>query len=342
RINRSARTIALAMGAIVLSLGLFIGGLWLAGFFTFTGSDQSSKIVAAALALVGGLVAALVSIIGMVLKYSIDKSAEERLQVESQRVANLQWEAENRLKLEAGIRAVELFSTSSGKPAPAIQRTGALFALASLGQHALTLSLMEDLLNREDIELAAVEALLNQALTCGDESVQADAIMLFNRHAEKMVTVGEVFLPEAITHWAPSLSAYAQEWAVIGLARMVAARPLAKWEGESRYRVTSLIGALALGWEHEKDKRLKENAGAILDEMLSAFPDVCVLHSRKRTIDLSKVRDGVKGSVASDVLVIEMVDVLRRWREGSAPTVVAADAAVRTRPRRKVPLEKQA
>jgi hypothetical protein len=67
-------------------------------------------------------------IIAGLLKHSIDK-----------RNADLRDDAEKRLKLEAAVRTLQLFSTSTGDPTPKDQRVGALFALSSLGQYELSL-----------------------------------------------------------------------------------------------------------------------------------------------------------------------------------------------------------
>ena len=149
------------MVCFVLCQGLTPGPFfWQLGFFNFTGTDPSSKVVAAALALVGTIVGAVVSIVGVILKHSIDRQAETRQEIESRRSDALQREAEQRLKLEAGVRALQLFSTSSGDLTPAVQRDGALFMLANLGQHELTLQLVDNLLSEGELSAGAASSLV--------------------------------------------------------------------------------------------------------------------------------------------------------------------------------------
>jgi len=108
--RRSTTLLVISVGSILLLFAGFTTLLWRLGFFNFTGTDPSSKVAVAALALVGTFVGALVSILGVVLKYSIDQQTESRQDFESRRAEALQLEAEQRLKLEAAVRALQLFA----------------------------------------------------------------------------------------------------------------------------------------------------------------------------------------------------------------------------------------
>jgi hypothetical protein len=73
-------------------------------------------------------------IVGVLLTHSINQQAESR-----------PWEAEQGLELEAGTRALQLFTPGSGSLTHPIQRDGALFMLTNLGQHQLALQLLDNM-----------------------------------------------------------------------------------------------------------------------------------------------------------------------------------------------------
>ena len=97
-------------------LGLLLVGTLTAGalllwkFFTtpFHGTDTAAKVVVGGLALIGVLVTAIVSLIGLVLKQSVDRRTLEVTQGE-----------QRRMQLEAAVQTVKLMSLDSGAPAPA-------------------------------------------------------------------------------------------------------------------------------------------------------------------------------------------------------------------------------
>lgn len=107
--------------------------LWATGFLKFSGNDAAAKVVVAVLALFGSLFATTVTLIGLMLKRSFDA-----------RTLILQTEAEERLKLDTAIKAVELFKSAAGAASPS-ESAGALFALVRLGQFHFALALLEEL-----------------------------------------------------------------------------------------------------------------------------------------------------------------------------------------------------
>lgn len=317
--NRPTTTLALTLGSIlVLFAGLlaFMGHL---GFFTFTGSDPSSKIVAAALTLVGAFLGAAVSIVGLVVKASIDRQTESRQAMESERAAALQWEAEQRLKLEAGVRALQLFSTSAGELTPAIQREGALFMLANLGQHELTLQLVDELLSKEEVSPGAAVAILNQALLKGGEEHKTRAISVFSSHAHRMVTPAGADVPECLLNWVPGLPAYVREWGVIALADVLLARSAEEWREQFLFQAYSLLAALGIAWTEETDPRLRRNLGAILHPLLAAFPESQLLCHPRLSIDTDRIRDEVAHQVPDGQATEELLQRLAQWGAPADP-----------------------
>src|SRR5215831_3122374 len=134
---------------IVVIAGLVAVLSWL-GFFSIGGNDAHAKVVAAALGLVSGVIGAVVAVAGHLLKHSIDE-----------RNVDLRDDAEKRMKLEAAVRTLQLFSTTTGRPTPKDQRDGALFALSSLGYYELTLIIAESLIDNDDLHPNLFTTLLN-------------------------------------------------------------------------------------------------------------------------------------------------------------------------------------
>ena len=122
------------LAGLVLGLGLLsalVFQLWRWGLFDKSIVD-SDKLMPAVLGLLGVLVTAIATLIGVWIKRSIDQRtlqfkffSEERRKAEAK-------EAEERLRIEAALRAVTLMSTPSGNDAPKSQKMAALVALLDL------------------------------------------------------------------------------------------------------------------------------------------------------------------------------------------------------------------
>jgi hypothetical protein len=306
----------LSASACVLSLFAAFGMiLWRTDALVFTGSDPSAKVVSAVLALVGAFLAAVVSIIGLVVKHAIDIRTEERLATEAQRSAILQREAENRLSLEAAISAVQLLATQSGSPSLPIQRAGALITLSSLGQHTLTLALASELLQRNELEPSTAAVVLEHALRSGKTDVQADAMARLGDAAAQMATPNGFELPMAIVVPSTEMPLHIRRWVPLIVARVLLARPLKEWlSPQFAPSANTLLGTLCVIWETESHTSSKRDAAAILAEVLSGFPaDGTIIHPAK-AFEISTIRDGVGTSQpASDVGAI-LVEALRAWR----------------------------
>lgn len=321
--RKSNRTITITISAIFLIFVLFIVALWGAGFFSFSGSDPSSKIVAAALALVGGLVAAVVSIIGILLKHSIDQRTESRLLIESNRVAEdrrtesdranaLQPQAEQRLNLEAAIRAIELLGAEGS--GAAVQQAGALYALSNLNQHDLTLDLTSYLLERGNLEPNVACTLINRALESEDEDVQSNAITVFCENAERMVTPLNTHVPDSIFNWDDRLCLYVREFAPEALSKILMQRPLSVWLSQFSGDLNGIIAILGLAWESEPDARLKADLAAILGCILAGFPPFGILHHPKKPIDITQIVSEVAKSSAISIANEELIKQLEAWK----------------------------
>jgi hypothetical protein len=128
--------------------------------------------MAAVVTLLGGLFAASLTLVGVLLKHSVDN-----------RNAALAKEAEARLRLEAAIRAVDLLATSSGDPAPVTRQAGALFTLSALGQLELALSLLEESWPRGGVSSSAAAHIIDSALVSDDPRHQVQAANMLRTNA---------------------------------------------------------------------------------------------------------------------------------------------------------------
>ena len=128
---------------------------------------SSTQVVAPALALVGVLVAAALTFIGVLFRRSIDERAE------------------GRLRLETSIRAVELLG-AQGQPTTPPQQAGALFVLANLGQLDFALALLAEIWPRDEISASAASWIVEAGILSSDEDQQNEACLQLFVNAAKM------------------------------------------------------------------------------------------------------------------------------------------------------------
>jgi len=291
--------------ALLGSLGgfvVFVVIIWGAGFLNVTGADPNSKVVAAALALVGAFFGSAVTLTGILLKHSIDI-----------RSGALALEAEKRLKLEAAMKAIQLFTTNKGDPAPAIQITGALFGLSSLGQIDLTLALARQLIVAGILAPDAVSHLMDQALQARDQAIRETAVNILVSYPDSvLVPPGSACVPDSLCNGVANQQPYVKGWAAIVLGSVIAARPPKKWEFRE---LAYLVASLVLVWQQQTDEDNKRDSAAILKQVLLAMSGYDSIEHPVKTVDLEEIRrtlassDGKPtGSCAS-----ELVERLRKW-----------------------------
>lgn len=300
-----------SLGTIVVIFAALIVIMWRLGFFEFTGTEPSSNVVAAAIALVGTFIGAAVSVVGILIKHSFDQQTLARQEMEALRNEASKWETEQRMKLEAAVRALQLFSTSEGKNTPEIQRDGALFTLANLGQYKLTLQLVDNLLKKKELNVGTASSLLDLAIRNGnlEEKVQATNVMAdLDRR--------EAALPECLLEWVADLPTYVREWASFYIAEIILARPIEEWSEKYPYQKNSLVAALCLAWTEEEIPRLKSDIGAILDMVFNAFPPEVGAHMlfhRRMNIDTIEISNEVKSIKPEGSYAEELAIQLKEW-----------------------------
>jgi hypothetical protein len=315
---------------------VFIISLWKMGFFNFDGTDSDAKVVAASISMVGALFGSVVSIIGLVLKHSMDQrnleikkqtekrleleshrnnalavDAEERRKLESIRNNALAVEAEERLKLDTAIRAVGLLSISNGDPAPETQRVGALFALTSLKRYELATTLTSLLIAENGIDAGSAASVLNRAIGSDKPEDQENAITVFREHLEKFLKPnGSVELPERLYNWTDELTDYTREWGFLAVTRLMLLRPFSKWR---RTQLLALLAVLGLAWTTEQREKIKTAMGVIIKKILPAFPNVRNLRHPCKKIDIESIRVALDAPAEAIVAYRDLIEDLEDW-----------------------------
>lgn len=293
--------------AIVVLFGVFATTLYVTDALVVTGSTPNAQIVTGTLALIGGFIASVVSLLGVTLKYSIDRRAEERLALDAERNAIARSEAEARLTLEASIRTLELFGSHHNQ---AIQRSGALFALQSLGQHSLALSLTSELLRGRQIDAGAAAHVVDAALRGDDVDSQYRAIEAFVSNAAMFLTPEGYEIPSSLIGGDVKHSVYVREWAHTGLLRMLLARSLADWRATCVPAALGLVGALVRLWQIETERSIKADLAAELNAVLEALPEARIAVNG---MPVAEIRIAVATAKAYSADATELVGEIHSW-----------------------------
>jgi len=287
----------LGVTASILALFIvFLALLWKIGLFDFTGSEASSKIVAATIALIAGLFGSLVSLFGILLKHSFDhrnldlKNQEERrLQLESERNNSLRIEGEKRLKLEAAIQAVQLLSTSSGADIPVTQRAGVLFSLAHLDLLDLALTMLNQMLFDNRIDAETTAWLFDKAIRSNNEATQSNGSVLLGVHVEKLLQEkGSAAFPESVLHnWDTELPLNVRNNIAVALLSLVSSRHYSDWDFSV---LNTIVATLVSIFRTEPDSRIRNCVGICLQKILKIYSLGYIIYADTEEILVDEVR----------------------------------------------------
>jgi len=269
--------------------------LWLLDFFQFSGTEASAKIVGTALTLGGGLVATMVTLMGLILRQSVEQrnadmreEAEKRLSLDAERNANLQKEAEKRLKLEAGIRAVALLGTDTGGDTSMLQRTGVLFSLARLGLPDLAIDLVRSMSPHDIIEPESIASLLDVAIRSNDRLIQRVATELLRDHSEMLSSGGGSCWPSALALlWPQEWDYFSRQNILEGMMNALLTHPRSEWEGAA---LNVFVVRFVIALRSEQDHRLKAPIAAVLHDLLKIYPKGTVLFLPEQDLEIDTVR----------------------------------------------------
>jgi hypothetical protein len=229
--------------AAIAILGIALGLMEVLGLFDIPKEDAGTKTLAAAFALVGSVLASVLTLVGTVVKYSIDDRNARLASVEASRNYALALEAEKRNRIEAAIRAVDLLCENN-RDTTENQMGGALLALVSLGELDLAVTLLAQLWPKSLKSPEVAEVVLEAVLESGSKSAQISAASLLRQNAEHLQQPDYYIWPLPDLQWRTDLP---------GNCRMGLAQAAGRW----------------LKIEILKDRQRMPSAAVVLFQVLS-------------------------------------------------------------------------
>jgi hypothetical protein len=171
-------------------------------------TKDTAPILAAGVALTGVLTTAAVTLFGYALRQSIDDRTA-RLADQAERRADVD---QRRLQMETVMEAVSLLSTKEGKPAPPLQSSAALIALARLDELAMALDLAADLWPSGQLTPRAAASLCDDALRSHESHLhRAAAVLIYNNWSRLALNDGQFAWPGSLHSWPTQLDFESRE-----------------------------------------------------------------------------------------------------------------------------------
>lgn len=273
---------AIASVAAIVVLAVALGLMKALGLFEIPTDDPGAKTIAAALALVGAILATVGTLIGTVIKYSIDDRNARLAAIESHRTHALAIEAEQRNRIEAAIRAVDLLGANN-KDATRHQIGGAILALVSLGELELAVSLLAELWPAGLTSPYVAENVLLKALESSSQSLTIAAATIVARNAERIDLKGHHIWPIKNVGWnvdlplnaRTALASSAATWMSVTLSRKRDQLPTA---------LIALFKALK-----DPDFSVRDIAAASLRPLTKTFPQDWSLYTEDVQVSIADV-----------------------------------------------------
>jgi hypothetical protein len=247
------------------------------------------------LALVAVLVPASVTLIGYWFKQQADKrlalerdQARDRLEQEQResqrRLAQEQEQANDRLRLDAAMRAADLFGPSGNAIGDAAKSASGLLALTRLGFAELAVALLVDLWNPRADPVPTSEAhggnscsvstetaiqVINAALAVPDPDAQLMAAELLCRNAHTLDINNSLHWPSSVnSSWIPGLPVTAKLLVVDALVHMAIASPET---GNSLRELAVRLYGISKG---DPEPRVKGCLGSLLKSIMPAVREL--------------------------------------------------------------------
>ena len=268
----------IGISALVLALVAVVPAILLLGPIDL-GTGDTSRLVAV-LTFLGVLVTASVSLVGLMTSHQ----TERRLRLE-------QAEEDQRLKLDAAMRAGQLLTPTESATAPPAAVASGLLALTKLDNAHLAVALLVDLwTDRTDSVSNEVAVLvIDAALRSDSDGAQLIAAELLCRNASRLNACQSLDWPSAIEGcWIPGLSDRAKLLLVEALTTMtlhtpanesalraIAVRLYGIWRYDDDPRVRGCVGKLINALIHRLDKLgyqdfMQGNQRVMLDDLVTA------------------------------------------------------------------------
>lgn len=252
---------AFAAAAIIMVVALLL--MKSIGLFEIPKDDTGAKTLAAALGLVGAVLSSVVTLIGIVLKFSIDERNAQLASMEASRNFALASQAEQRNRIEAAIRAVDLLGENN-KDATSNQMAGSILALVDLGEIDLAVNLLGQLWPTGGIAPSVAEFVTRAGLERGSAATQVTAAEILLQNASTIDQGPYNIWPLGILDWRADLADNCRT----GLVR--AAVQWLKFNIENRDNINGPVVVLYRVLD-DLDKYIVETARAALEAVVDSL-----------------------------------------------------------------------
>lgn len=298
------------LGGMTVEIGIVVGLLGVTGVLNFSGTDEAAKIVVAVIALVGTLIGTTVTIIGLMFKRSMDA-----------RNFNLKSEAEERLKLDTAIKAVELFkgASDSKSSTSSAESAGALFALSSLGQSHFAISLLDELWPKDLIATPSAVWVINNSLKSTESGAAEVAANSLRANCDRLLDgSGNKWWPTDFVFELPNeLSDYARLAIQNARIRSMLSADYDYWD-QSSLNVDFV--ALTYTFREDSSPGIRQSAAAFLSMLLQTYNpnDGYVMNLPSGHLAIEEVRAEIKEAYGSSFRAISdqsqnLVEQLDKW-----------------------------
>jgi hypothetical protein len=325
---------SLALISVVLAVFLvgFVVLLWAIGLFDFDKrvTAGNAQVYAAVLALLGGVFATAFTFAAALLKYSVDVQTLRQAHETELRTAGQADEAEQRLRLETAIRAVELL-TEDGKEALPTRQAGALFVLGNLNQHEFALTLLGELWPRNEVLAAAAVVVIDRALLSGNPQIETDAALLLAANARSLVQSSSCYeWPSCISFkWTNKIDRRAREALLDALIEVLAAKTKSDWDAGC---ANSILLHLDIIRRTDDEAHIKNGAALAMRLLLDSdlLDGITALFGPHGEVSVGELRKEVTqalestGDEISDLLEQKVNDLRGRWGDDAKDVLPAA------------------
>lgn len=236
------------------------------------------------LALIATLVPASIAAAGLLFKQQADHRLAEEQRQSEKRLVQEQEQENQRLKLDAAMRAADLFTPSGCAVSNAARAASGLLALARLGFADLAVAQLGDLWSPQATQLAPAVAepkgscgvstetaiqVINAALETSESDAQLMAAELLYRNSCKLDIGNSLHWPSSVNSaWIPRLPATAKLLIVDALVHMALA---SEHTGNALHRLAVRLYAISDG---DREPRVKGCIGALIKAILPAVRDL--------------------------------------------------------------------
>ena len=292
------------------------------GLLNFTDSASDEKAIATAVGLVGGFVGSLVTVVGLVLKYTLDEKnyllqkqtlalqsqTEERVKTENDRSNLLAMQAQRRTEVEASIQAISLMTSTKDKKVTRSERAAAMLLLADLKSYPLCLSLTNYMLEKNRLDAGPACWLLNQAMQVENKVIATQASDITRVFVNRMLkNDGTAFFPAVLL--GSDFFKLIEDVRMDGcnaLIDLMMLKQFSEWHPDTFF---SLFSSLHLIWKNTDDAEtdIKYSSGIALSKFVQAYKSTQTLWLKA-------------GEIKTNVLIAELEEYKTHNLAGALPT----------------------